>query len=396
MKYQLLLVDDSEEFSNLVHFALQPLVDRDELSLLFARDGVEALEMIASHPGIALVVTDISMPHMDGLTLLEQINTYNPHIRSIVISGYDDMNFVRRAMNAGASDYLVKPVNLDDLLHSIMRAAARVDIVREALKARDTLKAYESELRIAHEIQQEMLPRKFPAFPEYQEFDLDGGMLPARHVGGDFYDFMMIDDSHLGFVVGDVSGKGISAALLMAQVRILIRSYCLQGYTPAETLSLVNNIIADENKQAMFATVFLGIMHIATGEIVYCNAAHLNPLLLHTDGSASECEPTRNMAVGMLSGMPYHLGQTRLLPGESIIVLTDGVTEAQDKDGVQYGLDRLVLSTRGTVGMSAHDIMMNVVEHVHRFSSQSMQIDDIGIVVVKYLGTTKNQTVHSA
>ncbi len=386
-RYQLLLVDDSEEFITLVEFALQPLIEHGELSLLFARDGIEALELISAHPNIALVMSDISMPHMDGLTLLEQINAYYPHIRTIVISGYNDMHFIRRAMNAGASDYLVKPVSFDDLQQSIMRASARVDIVREALKARDTLKAYESELKIAHEIQQEMLPRRIPAFPERKEFELDGGMLPARHVGGDFYDYMMVDDERLAFVVGDVSGKGISAALLMAQIRILIRSYTLQGLSPSDTLSLVNNIIADENKQAMFATVFLGTLHIPSGRLDYCNAAHVNPFIVNLDGSVCECQPTQNMAVGMLSHMPYHTRSCTLQIGESIVVVTDGVTEANDKDGGMFGVENVASILLNKQDLSAHDLMMHVVESVHRYSTQVVQSDDIGILVIKYLGS---------
>ncbi len=385
-QYQLLLVDDSEEFSTLVEFALQPIVDHGELSLLFARDGIEALDMIASHPEIALVMTDISMPHMDGLTLLEQINAYNPHIRTIVISGFADMQYIRRAMNAGASDYLVKPISFDDLQQSIMRAAARVDIVREALKARDTLKAYESELRIAHEIQQEMLPRHLPELQNQTAFELDGGMLPARHVGGDFYDYMMVDEQRLAFVVGDVSGKGISAALLMAQIRILIRSYSMQGLSPAETLFVVNNIIADENKQAMFATVFLGILHIPTGVLQYCNGAHVNPMILHADGSVSECEPTMNMAIGMIPQMPYATKSIHLDSGDFVFVVTDGVTEAANIQGEMFGQSGLQLALEKHQHLSANALMMHVVETVHRYCSQVVQSDDIGVLCIKYFG----------
>ncbi len=386
MSYQLLIVDDSSEFNELVELALEPKVRSGEFSLLFARDGVEALQCIADHPAIELVITDISMPQMDGLTLLDQINTYNPHIKSIVISGHSDLHFIRRAMNAGASDYLVKPVGLDDLLHAIDKAASRVDIVREALRSRDQLKFYERELKIAYDIQQEMLPRKFPAFPELSEIDIDGGMLPARHVGGDFYDFFLIDDDYLGFVVGDVSGKGVSAALLMAQVRTLIRSTVLQGCSASETLAIVNNMIAAENRQAMFATVFLGILELSSGVVEYCNAAHVNPIQLYRNNSVRECEPTNNMAVGMIANMPYDTRRTVLQPGESMVVVTDGVTEAMNAQGQMFGMEGLLDAVRTEGVHNAHEIMMHVVERVNKYTSGTIQSDDIGILVIQYRG----------
>ena len=387
MSYHLLIVDDSPEFCTLLELALESRVRDGSLTLYFTNNGIEALDLIKVHPHISLVLTDISMPHMDGLTLLEQINAHNPHIKSIVISAHSNADFMRRAMNSGASDYLVKPVGFDDILQSIDRVTQQVDIVREALRSRDTLKVYERELSIAHDIQQEMLPRIFPAFPHRKEFDIEGGMLPARHIGGDFYDFFLVNESTLGFVIGDVSGKGVSAALLMALTRTLIRSHALHGLAPAECMTLVNAAISENNRQAMFATVFLGFLDIDSGVLRYCNAAHVQPVLRSANGSCQEVCHADSMAVGMLSGTTYATKELALSPGDSLVLMTDGITEAHSYSGEMFGTNRVlecVSSVRASA--SAQEIMMMLIEHVHTFSSGTEQYDDIGILVVRYNG----------
>lgn len=388
MSYHLLIVDDSREFCTLLELALESRVQDGSLTLYFTGNGIEALDLITVHPNISLVLTDISMPHMDGLTLLEQINARNPHIKSIVVSAHSNFDFMRRAMNAGASDYLVKPVGFDDIVQSIDRVTQRVDIVREALRSRDRLKIYERELSIAHDIQQEMLPRVFPAFPDRKEFDIEGGMVPARHVGGDFYDFFLIDSEHLGFVIGDVSGKGVSAALLMARARTLLRSHALQGLPPAECMTLVNEALSESNRQAMFATVLLGVLNLSTGNVDYCNASHVHPILRKGDGRCLEACHSHAMAVGMLPGSPYTTKTISLDAGDSLVLMTDGITEAHNIAGEQFGSAKVMSSLEGLGSRaSTQDIMMTLIEDVHTFSAGTEQFDDIGILVVRYNGS---------
>lgn len=389
MSYHLLIVDDSREFCTMLELALESRVRDGSLTLYFTSNGIEALDLITVHPNISLVLTDISMPQMDGLTLLEQINARNPHIKSIVVSAHSNVDFMRRAMNAGASDYLVKPVGFDDILESIDRVTQRVDIVREALRSRDRLNVYERELAIAHEIQQEMLPRVFPAFPGRTEFDIEGGMEPARHVGGDFYDFFLIHEERLGFVVGDVSGKGVSAALLMARARTLLRSHAQQGASPSECMTLVNEALSESNRQAMFATVFLGYLDLKTGVVEYCNASHVHPVLRTSDGRSSDVCHSHCMAVGMLQGTPYETRSMTMTPGDSLVMMTDGITEAHNVSGEQFGSGNVVRAIDALPQeASAQEIMMSIIESVHAFSSGTEQFDDIGILVVRYNGPT--------
>jgi len=384
MQRTILIVDDNKEFSILVEYAFQTQVEELEYVLLFAKNGIEALEIIENHPEIHLVVTDVSMPEMDGLTMLERMNEHNPHIKSIVISGYSNMDYIRRAMNAGACDYLIKPVSLQDLEESIVKTMSKVDVVRDALRSRDRLMQLERDLVIAGEIQRAMLPQRYPAFPERPEFDIAAALMPAREVGGDFYDFFMIDDNYLGFVIGDVTGKGIPAALLMALSRTLIRSYALQGKPANETMSLVNNTLAVDNKLAMFATTFFGILEVSTGVVEYCNAAHVPPVILRSNGSIEPCEGMGGMALGMLENMPYKVDQLQLGKGDSIVIFTDGITDATNQYHEMFGTQRIVEILQHEHIHNANTIMMNMLESVTKFGGSEEQTDDIAIQIIKY------------
>lgn len=388
MQRTILVVDDSQEFSIIVEIALRQQLNDGEYMLLFANSGEQALQTIEEHPEIALVITDISMPGMDGLTLLERMNEHNPHIKSIVISGYNDMSYIRRAMNAGASDYLVKPVSLHDLEESVMHTMMHVDIVRDALKSRDRLMQLERDLVIAGEIQRAMLPQKYPAFPDRSEFDITAGMTPAREVGGDFYDFFLIDGEYLGFLIGDVTGKGIPAALLMALTRTLIRSYALQGKPVNEILSLVNNALATDNRLAMFSTCFLGIMELKTGTVEYCNAAHSQPFVILPNTDVYVLDTRGGMALGMLENMTYRVSTITMQPGMTLVLYTDGITDATNIRREMYGTERIGLTLASNAALAPQELMMALLSSVDQFVAGEEQADDIGIVILRYTGST--------
>lgn len=388
--HTILVVDDNRDFCVLLEFALKSRVDDGELKLLFATNGVEALEIInRESENIHLVLTDISMPEMDGLELLEKVNEQNPYIKAIVMSGYRDMGYIRRAMNAGAYDYLLKPVNLDELEEVISRAINRSDVVREALRDRVRLFSIERELTVAGEIQQSMLPQKFPAFAGSKSIDIAAGMNPAKEVGGDFYDFFAIDNELFGFVIGDVSGKGIPAALLMALTRTLIRAYAQQGLGANQVLSLVNNTIAQDNKLAMFVTSFFGILKVETGEIEYCNAAHVVPLIKKLDGTVTQINCTGNMALGMLPDMQYKVNTMTLQQGETLVLFTDGITEARSTSEEMFGDERLQQAVHSSDKTISQEIMMDVLHKVYTFTSGAEQNDDIGVVVLTLGNSTE-------
>ena len=201
------------------------------------------------------------------------------------------------------------------------------------------LQATQTELNLATDIQASMLPSLFPAFPDRKEFDLHASMDPAKEVGGDFYDFFMIDDDHLGLVIADVSGKGVPAALFMMSSKILIADHALMGGTPSEILTRVNTQIYGNNKTHMFVTVWLGILEISTGKLTTSNAGHEYPMI-HVDGRYELLKDKHGIAIGALRKAKYVDHELTLKKGDSIFVYTDGVAEATDSKNELFGTDR--------------------------------------------------------
>ncbi|MCX5886279.1 MAG: SpoIIE family protein phosphatase [Proteobacteria bacterium] len=246
----------------------------------------------------------------------------------------------------------------------------------------------ESELNIAHEIQMSILPKIFPPFPHRPEFDIYAIIEPAREVGGDFYDFYEVDDDHLCFVMADVSGKGVPASLFMAVAKTLIKANACQGFPPNETLARVNNELSRDNDSAMFVTVFCGVMHTKTGEVLYANGGHNPPLLLRNTGEITFVETAQGVVVGALDDMVYTMERLVLQPGESLFLYTDGVTEAMNSKEELFGEQRLIGELTALRGKPIKEIICTVKESVMVFSEGMPQSDDITMMILTFRGDT--------
>ena len=242
MAIKILSVDDEQDLESLLTQYFRRKIRKGEYEFSFAHDGVEALDMILAHPDFDIILSDINMPEMDGLTLLTKINEMrNPALKCIIVSAYGDMENIRMAMNHGAFDFATKPIDMEDLERTIEKAVQQIAFVKEAQKEHDQLaqkehdqlEAIRYDLSVAQEIQQAILPKVFPPFPQYDQFDIYARMKAAKAVGGDFYDFFMIDESHLGLTIADVSDKGVPAAIFMAISRTVIRANALSQLSPA-------------------------------------------------------------------------------------------------------------------------------------------------------------------
>jgi len=253
----------------------------------------------------------------------------------------------------------------------------QVAALEQAVLEHNELVAIHRELDIAASIQQSILPRRFPAFPERQDFDLFAAMIPAREVGGDFYDFFLIDDERLGFVIGDVSGKGVPAAIFMAVSRTLLKSTALEGRSPDACIQRVNSLLCLDNRAEMFVTVFYGILHTRSGEVTYCNGGHNPPYVLRRDGAIELLPHTGGMVLGVFDDLPYHAKQTTVFPGESIFLYTDGVTEAMNAAGVLFSDARLRAVLQAVHGARPQAIIDGVVEKVNGHADGVAQSDDI-------------------
>ena len=243
-----------------------------------------------------------------------------------------------------------------------------------------------AELSLATSIQAGMLPNMFPPFPERTEFDIYAAMDPAKEVGGDFYDFFLIDDDHLAMVIADVSGKGVPAALFMMASKIMINDHTLMGGTPAEILGRVNKQICSSNDAEMFVTVWLGILEISTGKLTAASAGHEYPML-NLNGKYELLKDKHGLAVGAMDIAKYKDYEITLKKGDSIFVYTDGVAEATDADNQLFGTERTIEALNTAPGASPEETLKNVRASVDGFVKEAPQFDDLTMLCLRYYGT---------
>jgi phosphoserine phosphatase RsbU/P len=263
-----------------------------------------------------------------------------------------------------------------------------IEHLKETTAAKERI---ESELKIAHEIQMSMVPKIFPPFPERSEFDIFATLVPAKEVGGDFYDFFFIDDDHLCFAVGDVSGKGVPASLFMAVTKTLFRATAGNGGTPGEILARLNMEICRDNESCMFVTFFCGILNIRTGEVDYSNGGHNLPYFLYRDG-ARLLENFGGRALGLVEEGSYASGGLVLEPGEALLLYTDGVTEAMDPNDTLYSDQRLAQFLGMNRGSAPRQIIGDLIDDVRHFAGKAPQSDDITALALHFLGTAEKMT----
>ena len=244
----------------------------------------------------------------------------------------------------------------------------------------------ESELKIAHDIQMGILPKIFPPFPDRPEFDIYAALEPAKEVGGDLYDFFFMDDDHFCFTVGDVSGKGVPAALFMAITKTLIKTKATQGLTAETILARVNEDLSLDNPSVMFVTLFLGILNVRTGELYYCNGGHNPPYLIHTNGSLEFMETTNGMALGVMEDFIYTSKRIVLEKGETIFMYTDGVTEAMNEREELFSEERLENELNVLKDKSTQEMAAGVMERIKIFSEGVPQFDDITMMMLRFYG----------
>lgn len=378
-KYKILVVDDEPDLERLMLQRMRRDIRAGLYKFVFAHNGVEALERLKEQPDIDLVLSDINMPKMDGLTLIEQIPKVQPDIRSVIISAYGDMKNIRTAMNRGAFDFVTKPIDFDDLKLTISRTLQHLVEWREALESRDKLVALQNELGVASKIQQSILPTRFPERPGCRIF---ANMKPARNVGGDFFDVIHLSDGRIGIAIADVSDKGVPAALFMMSCRTLIKGAAIGKTDPGAVLHEVNQLLQEDNDAAMFVTVFYGVYDPDSRRFHYSNGGHNSPLVVHADGSSAELPLTGGIALGLLPDLDYDNNTVTLSPGDLIVLYTDGVTEAFDEQGNQFGTGRLQEVFAGAEPTDVKEANRSVFDAVEKFAGDTPQSDDITCVTL--------------
>ena len=270
-----------------------------------------------------------------------------------------------------SEDVSALATEMDDYMNRIERISAE----RERVK---------TELHTATQIQASMLPCIFPPFPERTEFDIYASMDPAREVGGDFYDFFLIDDDHLCMVIADVSGKGVPAALFMMASKIILSNNAKMGKSPAQILADTNSAICQNNREEMFVTVWIGILELSTGKLTAANAGHEYPVLRQPDGQFELMHDKHGFVIGGMEGMKYKEYELTLRPGTKLFVYTDGVPEATNADKELFGTERMLAALNQDTAAGPETALRNVRRAVDDFVQEAEQFDDLTMLCMEY------------
>jgi len=388
MADHLLIVDDEPDLEIMITQRLRKEVRAGKYILYFAKNGQEALDKLAENPKISIVITDINMPIMSGLELLININKlHHVDLKVIIASAYGDMGNIRFAMNNGAFDFVTKPIDFDDLEITIEKTLILIRTIKEGIQAQKQVDNYNRELAIAKEVQLSMLPKNFPLYPYISQFDVFGKMVAAESVGGDFFDSFLIGDDKVGLVIGDVSGKGISAAIFMALARTIIQAFGITDLSTNECLKQSNEILYLNSADSMFVTVFYGVLNYKTGELRYTNAGHNYPYLLSSNQKVIELNQNSSVMLGAFNNIDFFENKIKLEPDTFMILYTDGVTESMNFDKQFLGNDALL---KYLTFMSSNDSPKNITDGifnlVKQHANKCKQSDDITVMTLLYKG----------
>ena len=269
----------------------------------------------------------------------------------------------------------------DSLEHMQKDLKKYIENLKDTTSAKEKI---ESELRIAREIQMGMIPKIFPPFPDIPEIDLFAMMEPAREVGGDLYDFFLIDDKHLCFAIGDVSGKGVPASLFMAITRTLLRTVAPNQQSPRAIVNTLNRSLSQGNDSSMFVTFFIGILNIETGNLKYVNAGHNPPVIIHAGGKVEMFEITKDIPIGLFENFDYEEKERKLSKDDRVFMYTDGITEAENWNQELYSEEKLIKCLTGVKSLEPVEIVMNVARDVVIHVNDYLQSDDLTMMCIIY------------
>ena len=315
-------------------------------------------------------------------------------VRRVIIKGIYQVNRSLEKITKGDLNELVnvrtnkEMVLLSEGVNTMLKSLRRANAEKEAQINR--------ELDLGRTIQKSTLPNTFPAFPDLREFDLYATMEAAKEVGGDFYDFFLIDQSHLCIVIGDVSGKGIPAALFMMRTKVMIENLAQSGISVTEICNKGNNQLHENNVTGMFVTVFLAVLDIKTGKLICVNAGHNLPLLIKREGQANWVNAEGGLMLAAIDNFKYQRSEFQMEPGDTLYVYTDGVTEAfSDKDEM-FGNERLqsLLASKSAASLSPEDLLKFVRSEVVSFVGNAKQSDDITMLAMRYNGPSETHPGH--
>jgi sigma-B regulation protein RsbU (phosphoserine phosphatase) len=383
-KQIILVVDDTPANIDVVKGVLS-----DQYLVQAAVNGKMTLKILEKRKP-DLILLDIMMPEMDGYEVCRRIKA-DQSVRDIPIiflTAKAEVEDETKGLALGAVDYITKPIS-PPILKARVRTQLQIKKQQDELKKAYHIielqkKRMQAELNAGHKIQMSMVPQVYPPFPDRSEFSLYATLKPAREVGGDFYDFFLIDENHLCTCIGDVSGKGVPAALFMAITRTLIRALAGDDLSSAKIVTRVNEELHVHNKQNMFVTLFIGILNLGNGTFNYTNAGHSPSYVLNDKKNPEPLKKIHGIPIGYSRENAYQEDTIQFEPGEILFMYTDGVTEAHDPQKRLYGDQRLSHLLLSNINESIETIIHTVVEDVNTFEGNADQFDDITVMALKY------------
>ena len=356
--------------------------------LLFAATDEHALDLLRGNTDIDIAVVSIDSENLSGMDIFQRLEDKDARLPRIALSRRDDLGELRRALADGASDFLVKPVDGDELAQTLARVYDECQRRRLNWKNEAELAAIRREIEIAADIQSRILPSRFPVIPG---LDVLARTVPAKTVGGDFYDvFELGPPGKLGLVIADVSGKGIPAAFYMAVARTLIRATAPGAASPGECLAEVNGLLCRHDVPGMFVSVFYGVLDTGSWRLTFANGGHPPPLLVtpvgQGEGLIEALQGGEGTLLGIDEGQVYEEGEVSLAPGEGVFFYTDGLTEAFDFEANPFGEERLWRCLATAAAGSASDIAGAAAAAIADFVGEAAPHDDITSLVIKRVG----------
>jgi sigma-B regulation protein RsbU (phosphoserine phosphatase) len=378
-----LAVDDTPENLDVVKGILVP-----EYKVKAVNNGAAALKLAQKQPP-DIILLDVMMPDMDGHEVCRQLkaNPVTAGIPVIFLTAKDQTADEAEGFSLGAADYIHKPVNppiLQARVRTHVALKKSIDDLHNVSQALTVAKErMEIELNVGRDIQKSMLPATAPVCTEIA---LCASMVAAREVGGDFYDYFMLNDDELCFCVADVSGKGVGAALFMAMAKLLIKSRASDDQQPGKIMTRVNYDLALDNAECVFVTVFLATINLRTGRVTYSNGGHNPPLIKRVSGEVEEVLERHGPVLAIDEGRTYGQSSVDLAPGDVLLVFTDGVTEAMNTVEKLYSDGRLLNTVRGITEINADSVLTTVRDSVDEFAQGAEQADDITMITLQYKG----------
>ena len=375
----ILCVDDEPELELLMQQRFRKKLRAGEWKFTFALDGMDALQKLEANPDIGVILTDLNMPRMDGLTLLEKLADLDRPLRTVVVSAYGDMDKIRVAMNRGAFDFVTKPVDFKDLETTTLKAATDLAAYRKALRSQQQAVSIQQELDVARRIQDAIIPASLPTPDGWQ---LYGFSAPAADVSGTFYDAFDLPDGRIGILMGDVGGRGVTTALLMAMGQTFVKSFLQQGVTPAACLAQLNSMLFADGLPHVGLRMVAGVIDPATGETVLANAGHTAPWLLRTSGSL-DTTPEEGSAVWEKADEAFVDQTTTLAEGDALVIVSSGMIRTANEAGASYSGERMASTLRDAPDARPTALIRHVVRSVQEHAGDQDPREDLTMLAIR-------------